>query len=371
MKWLDIKEWLRQPLHIALHLLQRVHKGVDELKGYSVMLTALSASVGVLSYCHNQADREQRDYNAAWTAISASSSVAVDGGRRKALEYLKNAYKKGRISSLQGAPLANSILSYIDLSELDLNRSNMENADLFGADLKNASLWGAHIKNASLQFAQLQGADLLYADLKCADLRGAHLETGSRPTVLQQAQLEFAHLEGANLTGANLTGAYMEYAHLDNYKDIFKPDRPNVEIFDADQDSFMPAEPCERRSNGLIELIKGNPLFDSPPEDICRWTREIPPTNQHSITLPESFGCDEDRTHAKRPAANLTGADLTGAHLKNANLTGTNLTNADLTRGVGTTISQIEAAARLCNTKLPDNIPSSYSYRDCPELSPR
>lgn len=330
-------------------VLQKVHEGIGKFERYGVLITTISVVVAVISYCSLREARKQQAYSIAWTAISSAGNATVDGGRRQALTYLKD---KG---SLQGAPLANSLLSYEDLMAADLNRSSMENADLFGADLRDASIWGGRMKNANLQFAQLQGANLLYAELTCADLRGAHLErllprskgSDSGNTILQQARLELAHLEGADLTGANLIKADLKNAHLEAYQDI-----------------FTGAE-CERDSKGLMEIVVKNAGSEPSAEEICEWASKHP-TQDASIKLPKAFSCAGT---PQKPATDLTEADLTGATLRGANLKGTNLTraklrDADLTGAEGTTADQINGALYVCNTTMPDG---TKSYRDCPE----
>lgn len=81
---------------------------------------------------------------------------------------------------------------------LDTKGAAGEKADLSDADLEGSELIGVH-----LRFADLHDANLRAADLLLADLRGA---------CLVRADLEDSCLVGANLEGANLEGASVETA---------------------------------------------------------------------------------------------------------------------------------------------------------------
>jgi uncharacterized protein YjbI with pentapeptide repeats len=81
---------------------------------------------------------------------------------------------------------------------LDTKGMAGEKADLSDTDLEGSELIGVH-----LRFADLHDANLRAADLLLADLRGA---------CLVRADLEDSCLVGANLEGANLEGASVETA---------------------------------------------------------------------------------------------------------------------------------------------------------------
>lgn len=81
---------------------------------------------------------------------------------------------------------------------LDTKGTAGEKADLSDTDLEGSELIGVH-----LRFADLHDANLRAADLLLADLRGA---------CLVRADLEDSCLVGANLEGANLEGASVETA---------------------------------------------------------------------------------------------------------------------------------------------------------------
>lgn len=386
----------------------------------------------IQAYRSDEKGREEQRYNSAWVVVNSPGQPSVDGGRREALQYLKNSSHR----SLQGAELSNALLSYIDLNGADLNRSNMRNTDLFGADLRAVSLWSGHMEEVSFQFTQLKGIDLEDAHLECADLRGAHLDrldvkeylnsiclnkaniediegkvqniyvtspirNGEIrplvPTNLEGAHLEFAHLEGANLGYARLVGANLTHAHLEKYKDKFDnksdPDT-NVTYKDdlhrAGDNNYVNSShdkppdryvPCMNTSGGLKGLYRDKPENWEPPiSDICGWFSEHKPLGKGGLDH-DDCGKPKDQTTASFcPQAplvtNLMGADLRGAILKGADLRGAILTDACLKgadlRGAILDADQIDDTVYLCETKLPDHITEKISgSRNCSDPAPQ
>jgi uncharacterized protein YjbI with pentapeptide repeats len=111
--------------------------------------------------------------------------------------------------------LAQSCLSYLDLSGQILDMADLYHADLEGANLEQLRLYWANLEGTNLTEANLTGAGVTDAHLTYAHLMGANL-TGAylTDTNLSGANLTGANLTGANLTGANLTGANLTDAHL-------------------------------------------------------------------------------------------------------------------------------------------------------------
>jgi uncharacterized protein YjbI with pentapeptide repeats len=116
------------------------------------------------------------------------------------------------------------------LSFLDLSGIVLDTSDLYNADLSFANLVGLHAKlacfsGANLEGANLRGADLERADLEGSNLRGANLEESNlvganlegamlNKANLKRASLNRTNLEGANLEGVNLKGASLYRAEL-------------------------------------------------------------------------------------------------------------------------------------------------------------
>jgi Pentapeptide repeats (8 copies) len=91
-------------------------------------------------------------------------------------------------------------LSWAELQELDLSKTNLARAYLRGAQLDRTILRGAI----------LWKADLAQAHLNAADLREANL----RKANLFEAELSGAQLQGANLTGTLLVDTKLQQADL-------------------------------------------------------------------------------------------------------------------------------------------------------------
>ena len=114
------------------------------------------------------------------------------------------AYMKGR------RDFASLDLSGLDLHKSDLSggifhQSKLVRTNLQGADLSNADFGRACLSRANLRDAILGRAYLSYTDLELADLRGADLS---------YAYLNHANLKGANLCGANLSNAKISEEQL-------------------------------------------------------------------------------------------------------------------------------------------------------------
>jgi len=87
----------------------------------------------------------------------------------------------------------------IDLAGCDLTKGgNLAGIVPSDIELEGADLAQAVLSYLDLERTDLQGADLVYALLNSARLNEAQLT---------EANLAYANLTGANLTGANLTGA--------------------------------------------------------------------------------------------------------------------------------------------------------------------
>jgi uncharacterized protein YjbI with pentapeptide repeats len=100
-------------------------------------------------------------------------------------------------------------LSFINLSRSDLKLTSLSEANLYRANLEDSDLRMANLKNANLREANLQNSNLFHANLSGADLRHANLRSAD----LRQADLTGAILEGANLIDARFdpdTAAQLE-----------------------------------------------------------------------------------------------------------------------------------------------------------------
>jgi len=84
-------------------------------------------------------------------------------------------------------------LPFANLSRTVLSHVNLADVDLTGAQLDETDLGHATLRGAILLDADLSGSNLSFTDLRGADLRGANLDN--------------AELHGADLDGARLEGA--------------------------------------------------------------------------------------------------------------------------------------------------------------------
>jgi uncharacterized protein YjbI with pentapeptide repeats len=104
-------------------------------------------------------------------------------------------------ANLNGAWLADS-----NLSDIQLRRATFVGANLVRANLCGADLVDTDFARADLGFANLQGTNLIWSNFDGAHLRQANL---------QDALLRFANLSGAGLARADLQGADLRNARLD------------------------------------------------------------------------------------------------------------------------------------------------------------
>ena len=87
---------------------------------------------------------------------------------------------------------------------MDLTNANLENSDLSRAFLRDSILINANLKNTNLHQAELS-----YANLSNANLSEANLK---------QSDLISTNLSGANLSGANLLLSYSKNAIISDIK---------------------------------------------------------------------------------------------------------------------------------------------------------
>src|ERR1700761_8750793 len=131
------------------------------------------------------------------------------GGRRAVLSF----------ANLSGLDLSGRNLSEADLSGAVLEgakamKANFERANLFGSDLRRADFRGANLRRADLRGASLRGANLSQADLTQADFRVGRIAVADRHKgleavrhVMRPGELDDANLSGATLDESQLDGS--------------------------------------------------------------------------------------------------------------------------------------------------------------------
>lgn len=144
------------------------------------------------------------------------AKAAVDDLRHYGWLVGKYGLLKGEylsVANLQGAQLTEVNLEQTDLTEAQLQNSRLMHANLRYADLHDAKLSGAYLisanmENATLSYADLSDAILWNANLNSATLQSAELTTADLANAnLIGADLSFANLHQAKFRNANLTGA--------------------------------------------------------------------------------------------------------------------------------------------------------------------
>ncbi|MAS57700.1 MAG: hypothetical protein CMA37_03740, partial [Euryarchaeota archaeon] len=143
--------------------------------------------------------------------------------------YLQNAeFNRHSTSECGGycgaANLSNADLNYSDLTGATLDNADLTNASLYQADLTNAGLYNADLTNASLNQADFIGATLNYGDLTNASLNQADLT---------DATLDYADLTNASLYQADLTDATLNYGDLTDAS-LSQADLTNAVLYYAD-----------------------------------------------------------------------------------------------------------------------------------------
>jgi hypothetical protein len=101
---------------------------------------------------------------------------------------------------LNSSNLGESQLSKADLTGATLVSARLERAELMRTNLSEARLANANLSEANLQEAACRGADFSFADLTGADLRQADFSNAD----LGNADLRGAKFEGIQLEGADL-----------------------------------------------------------------------------------------------------------------------------------------------------------------------
>ena len=98
---------------------------------------------------------------------------------------------------------------------IDLTNANLESTNLAGIDLSGTDLSYADLSDSDLTFADLHNADLTSANLHYSKLIGANLNY----TVLDNTILADANLYHTDLKGANIQEAYVRLSTL-NFTNI-------------------------------------------------------------------------------------------------------------------------------------------------------
>ncbi|GEM_PF-6596564 len=191
---------------------------VDRLRHswlYSFLEIAAMLSVPVVAvmWLLEASDRIKARHYRAWELINSARGSTGDGGRKAALQDLKEDGVR-----LSYAPLDKAYLAEIDLRGAHLWGAQLQEAQMWKSKLDDAILVKAQFHNAKLQKAELRCALLMQADFQGeeTDLKEAKLHRANLfEAKLNDADLRGAELYGADLRGAQLQGAKLDGAHLE------------------------------------------------------------------------------------------------------------------------------------------------------------
>ena len=133
------------------------------------------------------------------------------GGRRALLSYADMTGLDLRGKNLAGADLAGALLIDANLAGSDFSNANLSGCDLSRANLRQACLVRADLRGASMRRADLTGANLFDADLRDGLLAqqersAAGVSPGAAITAAEPTELSGAIMTDANLARARLSG---------------------------------------------------------------------------------------------------------------------------------------------------------------------
>ncbi len=199
---------------------------------------------------------------------------------------LHEQYQSGRFGGRR------ALLSYCDLSKLNLANRDLRDVDFTGAWLVETDMRKAKLDNSVFYAANLTGAKLTQASLVRCDLRGAVVR-------------------GADLAGADLFDADLRDGRL--YQRATGGEYVDIEI----------------EAPGAAELVGAS--FNNANLSRARLSGAIA---QHTdFTDAVMKGCKlvrADLRHAMMDGCNLEGADISGADLRGASMRNVVLTNAQM-----------------------------------------
>ena len=257
---------------------------------------------------------------------------------------LENISKKNQRSALEERWEPTLILKDRDLTEANLDNTDIRQVEFYHATLNRAFLtcaWAekahfdraelhgtvldyAQLQGGSFAGAQLQGASLDVAQLQAASFRGSQLQSAS----LVNAHLQGAWLQGAQLQAASLNGAQLQGAVLGWYISTAKDCVTNTSILcwteTSKRQDLDPAQ-FQEALLGPAQL-QGAVLDDAQLQGAFLLGVQLQGASLKSAGLQSAW-----LDNAQLQAASLDNADLQGAWLSGVELQGAWLEHANLT----------------------------------------
>jgi uncharacterized protein YjbI with pentapeptide repeats len=221
--WLQLLAVLAVPIVVgigAVWFTTRQGKVADEENKDNQRETALQGYIDKMSelLLHEKLrDSAEEDEVRRVARVRTMTVLPRLDGKRKGtvLQFLYESgliHKNKTIIDLHGADLSNVDLTYVNLSEACLRRTNMQKAHFLGANLQGVDFTLTNLSHADLTLTTMDDADLRGAILISANFNATHL----RGAILNYADLSSANLEGirgvnikelekqANLQGINM-----------------------------------------------------------------------------------------------------------------------------------------------------------------------
>ena len=136
------------------------------------------------------------------------------------------------VEGLKGK-LAGVNMYRVDLSDVNLDRSDLSGADLFEAILKRTLLQESNLTDVNLYRADLSGTSLFLTNLREANLNDVNLSRAHIGKAdLYKASLDNANLSRANLLKANLNRASLRDANL-SWANLWKAELNRADLSKA------------------------------------------------------------------------------------------------------------------------------------------
>jgi uncharacterized protein YjbI with pentapeptide repeats len=281
-----------------------------------------------------------------------------------------------------------AVLTYSDLSRLDLSHATLTEAKMTGACLVGAKLTASILDRASLFAADLRHCDLRYASLMGADVRGASLKDADMSnSVLDGADFRSAVMfkngqaigdsasglrsnhapggvdfSGASLKGASFKGAMLKDVSFRNallqgtqfkgaalknaclkgavLSDVVRKDLPfsDEELADC---LMPPGENAVARMPALLQMVEEHELWVKSgsaagraavldKEDLRPLIRSLQRRELTALSARGVVAVSVEFTGCQLQGANFEGADLRDANFMKADLRGANFRGADL-----------------------------------------
>lgn len=256
-------------------------------------------------------------------------------------------------ANLAGAKLTATILDRATLFSTDLRHSDLRYASLIGADVRGASLKGCDLSNAILDDADFRSAVMAQMDngdlvkltpnpneqLGGVDFTGASLKGASfKGAVLKDVNFSYALLHGTQFRGASVRNVCLKGAVVAN---IARNELPftDEELAECISD---PSPSTIRRATSLLPALDKHEAWTTSDgkngtpakldgEDLRPLTIAFRGRQFTAMSARKTIAIGTDFSDCQLQGVNFEGADLRDANFMRADLRGANFAKANLT----------------------------------------